>query len=388
MIDAADTLVLEDCSGNDELQQLSSLDSPSNFSSQQNLVDKMAQQFSRSILEEAVKAASTYPYSNEIPAQNIPRTINNTDLVIKPIEESPKPSPDNEVKSSVSPDNEKPSSDQLIVYQPLSTAMMNSIASNLQFSPSSHTMQITPNFHNQVLVAQPNAIGFFPFAGNAYQIMPVSHIVPSLINTSQQIASQLPPKNTETQPVVNSLKVSIPESLVIDENRSPHIMEQTGRNEDVAPQEEYLENKSKVSAELEDQNSNHTQPTFVSSPGNFNKKNEDTSNDFKRDEKISAFSTSDTNSFSQNNTVEISDFTKKKRRSEEHISNRSSVGSTEVAPHLRQIKAHKRKSEPEKFKASNAWESFGSATQDTFNVNKNPIIKVFSLIINLFTGFF
>lgn len=129
MTDTIDSLILEDYPGADETStELNEY----NISLKQNLVDRMAQQFSISILEEALKAAAQRAETNQL-SQNIPRSAD-LDNLIKYVEECPKVP-----QKIISPNDDfvhsrQKSSTQMILYQPKPNFVFASSPKNETFS--------------------------------------------------------------------------------------------------------------------------------------------------------------------------------------------------------------------------------------------------------------
>jgi hypothetical protein len=120
MADTIDSLIVEDYTAADENGPNAGVNDFDNF--QKNLVDRMAQQFSISVLEEALKAASLRAEGHQIPARNIPRTVDLDNIIqhsSATTKESPKVSQKN-YETGTSMHSREKSSTQVILYRPTS----------------------------------------------------------------------------------------------------------------------------------------------------------------------------------------------------------------------------------------------------------------------------
>ena len=337
MTETIDSLVLEDYSGTDDNE-------PHNLSievNQKNLVDRMAQQFSISILEEALKAASLRAESSQIPTPYIPRTVDLENLIkhaskpeSKPAEECPKVSQ----KSNEHPHTRERSSTQVILYQPPPVFQFPLKSQNLVVS------DITSIETREIL------------SSNFDESRPPSSIINDDLNQIGQYKSE----SIKDDTIPNSSKILEYSNLVKSKDDFASI-DSAKRN---LPFEDNLNQKSIQSLETLQQNLTDSQtessaiPATKSSASPVTILKRSDSLDSRYQVKESKLDGKILNHmpFNQHPISGISESISKKRRSEDISHPSPSVQSKERKNNIQEVIGTHRKIDSDKSKSSQAWE--------------------------------
>ena len=375
MTDAKDSLVLEDYSVVDESEELSKLNEL-NSSFKQNLVDRMAQQFSISILEEALKAASLRAEINQVSPENFPRSVDFDNLKLEESVESLPINPKTELKTADMPQKveQEISNNQVVVYHPQSVFpfsqgvnfILRSDTSTSQrpqqniASPSNNSIKpsysklISDSDHISQIIQTPNleqpALHIQQIQLATIQTFPEMNT--SMTESDHYYSeSQI---NTENPAVVHKVSEDSPSS----EKNTINISQEHFNQKSIQSLETLDRNSQKDNFLQMVVNPDHSIPTNHS-----NASQSDPTERLQYEENAVAVKSS----LNQHQISEImhpDSNSKKKRRSEEISHESPSVHPSVTKNNEREIKGHKRKSDSAKFKVSQAWDIQDSVSKN------------------------